>query len=124
MPLYRCYFCTNEKGLPGRDFEADKPVCPDCGADRSQPRMTDRVVALETIHFHPPSKRVGVGLGHLACSPGTKFPDPKSQVSITATGEPHLVNCPQCRASPLFAAGPAPVVTPEGDYLLQAVTEK
>lgn len=121
MPLFICFLCDNEKGMGGRKFEADAAVCPNCGATAAHPRMKDKVVPLATVHFEPPSKWKGIGVGHLACLPDKKFPDPAA--TVTATGEPAHVNCPKCKATEVFKAWAeklgVPEVLPEADFKLE-----
>jgi len=98
MPLYRCMCCVNpDRETPGKDFEADKPVCPDCGADQGD------VVKLETIHFDPP-KRLGRGLNHAACNPALKV---GRAANTFFTGERDAVTCVACKKSKAFADAPA-----------------
>jgi len=94
MPLYRCLECRAE-------FEADKPACARCGIDpATDPRDADIVVPLVTVHFDPPSKRRGRGLGHAACDPQIRF----GAVGAAFTSEPGSVNCAACKASEVFLA--------------------
>lgn len=58
MKLWLCRNCmvVNENGVPvvGRRFEADLPVCPNCGCDRSNPRHATYIGEVELIHFDAP----------------------------------------------------------------------
>ncbi|WP_020474925.1 hypothetical protein [Zavarzinella formosa] len=93
--LYRCYNCSDDKGMPGRDFAADKPVCPKCGLDGSPgSRFASKIVALRTIHLDPPHPTVkSAGTGQPACGV------PRLG-SMAMTGDPNVVNCPKCRETP------------------------
>lgn len=101
MKLYRCMACLGGRGTPGRDFEADGPVCPECGAEGND--VLQRVV----VHFDPPSgRRQGGrswGKGHLACRPDVPVlsagPD---GVRYVASGHPDAVTCSACRDSEAF----------------------
>lgn len=86
---WRCNNC-------GASFQSDRQACAACGVDaQAEPRFAGVVVPVETVHFDPPHPVVrGYGTGRLAC-------DPRKQVAGSrATGEPSVVNCPACRATP------------------------
>jgi hypothetical protein len=67
--LYKCYNCDDPKRqVPGRDFTADKPVCPECGLDGSDPIVAHRIVERRVIHFEPPHPSPSdCGSGKIAC---------------------------------------------------------
>lgn len=98
MKLFKCYHCTNAAGVPGRDFEAAKAVCPDCKLDATAPHAFGLIVERATIHFQPPA---AVGFRQSA---GNRACDGKPVVSGMATPEPSIVNCKACRDSEVFAA--------------------
>lgn len=108
--LFRCYNCDGPGGIPGKDFEADRPECPDCGAD--PPTVTERAV----IHFDPPSGIRNRGANDAACSPGIRV---GSGQQIHMTGVPSAVTCPACRATRLWrdaaAAAGVPTIPAELD---------
>jgi hypothetical protein len=92
--LYRCYGCMGE-------FESDRPACEACGIDPvKDTRDKGVVVPLVTIHFDPPSRREGQGLGCAACDPKLKIGVPR----CAFTSEPDAVNCAACKATEVFAA--------------------
>lgn len=94
MSLFRCLECRAE-------FEAPVPACAACGIDPAKdPRDADLVAPLVTIHFDPPHRRKGRGMGHAACNPGLKVGHP----GCAFTGEPLAVNCAKCKASAAFVA--------------------
>ena len=103
MPRYRCYACVDDKGTPGRDFEAaGPPKCPTCGCDpKANPRHARLIERVAEVHFDAPSGVPGVGVGHPACAPA------RSVCGGAATGEPLAVTCPKCVATPAFAAAMA-----------------
>lgn len=96
--LYRCYNCLDAREIPGRDFLADKPVCPNCNLDGTPgSRFENRIVALRTVHFDPPHPSVkGAGVGLPAC--GGK------REGAMMSGDPNAVNCPKCKTTPAFKA--------------------
>lgn len=105
MRLFNCYNCVSpETGMPGVKFFAELPVCPTCKLDGREPRFKDRVVQCRIIHFDPPHPQaIGAGLNVLACDP-TKKIGGLNGVAAMATGEPAVVNCPNCRATDVFKA--------------------
>lgn len=92
MGLYRCYNCDGPKGMPGKDFEAAKPQCPECGATGN---LVDEVA---TIHFDPPSGYRGRGSNDAACNPGIRI----GPHHIHMTGVPSAVTCRACQATQLW----------------------
>ena len=95
MQLYRCLNCTNDKGLPGKEFEAKNPECPVCQADGNL------VVQLECIHFDPPSGKPGRGKRHAACNPKLKIGS-MGVAGLMMSGEPSAVNCKACQATDAY----------------------
>ncbi len=109
MPLYRCLECQ-------REFEAAKPACAECGIDpATNPGDAGAVVPLVLIHFDPPTKRAGRGLGYAACDARVKVGAPKCGFS----GHPKAVNCPRCKATEAFLAAGE-----DGSGLVDAVAER
>jgi hypothetical protein len=108
--------CENDKGLSGRDFQAESPVCPLCGTDASNPRDREYILEIETVHFDPPfhAKR---GCGHAACNPAMKLGDVKF-----LTGEPAVVTCEPCRGTDAWAKAmgvlKVPQVAPQVDTIV------
>lgn len=98
--LFRCYACKNEKGLPGRDFTAELPVC-ECGIDARLPRFAHLIVTREVIHFDAPFDHPelchSMGVGYPACDPAKKIGE-----QFRASGEPLAVNCPVCIETAAF----------------------
>ena len=96
--LYRCYNCPDAREIPGRDFLADKPVCPACGLDGAPgSRFENKIVQLRTVHLDPPHASVkGSGIGSPAC--GGK------REGAMMSGDPNAVNCPKCKESAAFKA--------------------
>ena len=121
MKRFRCMVCDNDKGLPGREFKAVAPICPQCGTDAANPRDREFIVELETTHFDPPfhAKR---GRGHAACNPALTL-----GVVRSLTGEPAVVNCEACRLTPEWAKAMGimgvPVVAPQVDTIVEPDTE-
>lgn len=94
MKLYRCYNCEGAKGMPGKDFEAAKPACPECGADGN---LVDE---LATIHFDPPSGFRGRGSNDAACNPGLRIFGGNQNMQMT--GLAACVTCKACKATQLW----------------------
>lgn len=93
MPRYRCLNCKAE-------FDAPRPACAPCGLDATaNPRDAQLLAELAVVHFDPPSKVEGRGLGRAACDPAVKYGGDRR-----FTGEPAAVTCPACKASQAFAA--------------------
>src|ERR1700732_3474024 len=89
MP-YRCTNMICSTDPAGRlifDFWSTVPQCPKCGH-----RVT--VIALETIHFDPPTDIIGKGKNYLACNAK------RSVYGMRASGCSAAVNCKACRAIP------------------------
>lgn len=85
--MERLYRCLNEECMDGPfEFYAVPsrvlPKCPQCGLDD--------VIELAVIHFCPPSRRRGQGLGILACTG-------KGWHNKMVTGDPRIVNCAACK---------------------------
>jgi hypothetical protein len=92
--LWKCYHCLNEKQVPGRDFAAEKPICPNCGLDATgaDPRIKHLIIPCRLVHFEPPHAIVdSIGCGKLAC--GKPIHNAQHTLAIKA------VNCPDCIAS-------------------------
>lgn len=114
---YRCLSCVNDKGIPGRDFTAERPACPNCGADPAKdPRHAQLIAELEDIHFDAPSRHPGMGVGFLACDPARKV---VTAAGVRATGHPAAVTCPKCLGTTSYKAEAermgVPTVLPEAD---------
>lgn len=103
MPLYRCTNCNAVAEHP-------TPKCVPCGLDAAtEPRAATIIHELALIHFDPPHATVvGWGIGFAACDPKLKV----GAVDMRATGERAHVNCPKCKANPLFAAAEGKPVGP------------
>lgn len=110
--LYRCYNCLDPKrGMPGQDFWADKPVCPECGVDQSAPEGKNLVITLEIIHFDPPHERLkNRGKGYIACNPKRRVGESQR---LYATGDHESVTCEKCIASEAYQG-----TQPEGERVL------
>jgi hypothetical protein len=108
---------TVEKGKP--------VVCPSCGADASDPRFKGMLFELATIHFDPPHRIPGFGMGHRACDPTIKLPDKHNS---KYTGEPGAVTCRACKATPAWKDSAEkwgiPVVLADEDLVLRAEGRK
>lgn len=99
--LWKCYGCEETKGL---DFRATEPVCPNpkCGIDGregSKHPLRHMIVPVVVLHFHPPVSPDHLGKpgkGYLACNPTVAV----GSGGFRATGDPRVVNCPGCKASP------------------------
>lgn len=108
MSLWRCHNEDCSADPHGRlifDFEADKPVCPKCGADPRKPEFRETVVRLETMHLlvkdangpiFERSRRLT-----LACKPGAKLTTERASMMR------QVVNCPSCKRSAAFREAPA-----------------
>ena len=104
MPLYVC----RNHPLPagGFPFEADKPVCPQCGLNRDEkPEYASYIAEREVIHFDPPHPvLIDRGTNRAACSGlpigggdprmGGKF--------LFGTPAREAVTCPACRQTDVF----------------------
>ncbi len=114
MKMFRCYNCENAKGMPGLDFPADAPVCPNCGLDGRDPKFAGLFAPLVCIHFDAPhAVAKNRGVGHAAC-------DPKLPIgTVRGSGHPDAVSCPACRETEAFqAAQKAVSVNPEDNFPL------
>ena len=103
MKMFRCLACPDEAGKP-HEFTAEKPICPRCGLDGTQPRDAELILLLTVIHFDAPSRVPNRGVGYLACQPDT----PLGRGHV-ATGLPAVVNCPACRETEAFTRHDAAV---------------
>jgi hypothetical protein len=123
--LYRCYACTNERGIPGLDFEGEKPVCPKCEIDGSNKRFESLIVIREVIHFDAPidhpTLRYEMGVNHAACDAKIS-----SASNWKASGDPRAVTCPHCRDTKVFKDAEAGIdtrgVIPERDTVVESAT--
>jgi len=121
--LWQCHNCIDEHGKPGRDFEADKPVCPECKLDSTLPEYAQfgLIVKRETIHLDPPHKILkGKGSGKRAC-------DGKPAQGAMFTGVAAIVNCPACLRTDAFRGlaetqGLEVTVVEKHDYVLDPTT--
>jgi hypothetical protein len=109
MGFFRCMnqFCASgPHGKLGHDFEGAVPVCPKCASDARLPRYAHLIQQLETIHYDPPDPKVfGMGQGILACRPDFHWTEPgRDRRAYHVSGVKEAVNCPVCKASPLFLA--------------------
>jgi hypothetical protein len=114
MGLYLCFNCLNDKGVPGKPFEADLPVCP-CGVDGRSPDMAAYVHKREVIHFDPPHAILkGRGVRKVACTGAAVG------TGQMASGHPAAVNCRKCQETAEYAKAceqfgePAPI--PDADF--------
>lgn len=125
MPMWICGNCDGarhqETGVPARgfEFEADAPVCPQCGVDRRKGGVYAGVILeREAIHFDPPHPEMPRlrGSGVKACDGkplGTFVTDTKL---VMGSGDRLAVTCPKCKETDVFK-GEAVV----SDRLLRAV---
>lgn len=119
--VFRCFNCVDDAGKIGRLFEADKPICPNCKVDGTQPRFQRFICPVERIHFDPPHPTIGeggfnrIGANYLACNHAIKIPGP-----ARASGEILAVNCPECLFSDegqkALAGRPPADVPAEGNF--------
>lgn len=99
MNRYRCYMCLGPKGIPGYDFRADAPICPQCTRDARTRFGAGKILPLVDIHLergHPTIP--GEFLREPAC--GVQ----KSIFGLAATDDPNQVTCEQCQATGEFQA--------------------
>lgn len=101
LKAWKCYNCEAKGTNPGGfDFEAEKPVCPQCTADGSTPRGRHAVLPRVVMHFDPPTAVVGVGENAIACRPTVNIIGNRN--GIRATGEPSVVTCEACKATDAY----------------------
>lgn len=91
MKLFRCLCCPGDDGK-GLEFEANKQVCPTCGADGGL------VVELATIHYDPPSKWPNKGLNVAACDSKIRVGQP----GLMMSGLPAAVTCKACKLTAIW----------------------
>jgi hypothetical protein len=101
MPTWMCANCDDERGLRGKRFEADEPVCP-CGVDGRLAEFKHLIAPVEIHHYDPPHPVVkGRGTHQAACGLGRIGSRVKGQL-VWGTGERLVVNCKACRESEAF----------------------
>lgn len=84
----RLWRCVNpEHGK--HDFEAGRPVCPECGAGEDGRSRARFILPLKVVHFDPPAFP-GVGRNVKACD-GKPWGE-----GVMATAAPSAVTCPAC----------------------------
>lgn len=117
MKRYKCWNCLDDRNMPGREFEADKPVCPTCGLDPvKHPEGKGLLVEIKPCHFVPPHPVIkSRGTGKRACDG-----KPVGTASQPCTAEPPVVTCRACQQSDEFRKAAAEwghvVVVAERDY--------
>jgi len=84
--------------MPAFDFEADEPVCPQCGTNGKKRPLI--VVERATIHYLVTTDdgpiRTPNGRRQVACIPAMQ------KLPKHATGERASVTCPKCRDSYVY----------------------
>jgi len=101
MARFRCYNCKPVRFAVRPEFEADKPLCPKCGA--SEPA----VIELTPVHFlygdpmGPIEGRNGLRY-KVACQPGREVLATHVGDTYAATGDPRAVTCPSCLGTPQY----------------------
>jgi len=111
MKLWMCRNCpsdaTNGASIPGYKFYSEKPVCPNCGADRANPRHAHYIGECAVIHFDAPDPILhDRGVNVAAC-------DPKIKIGSSCDGPiPHFgtasrdaVTCQACMETEVFKSG-------------------
>lgn len=104
----KAYRCMNPECLAKKSdalFFAD-PVpgtleCPQCGLKDSDPKFGGLLQRMVIVHFDPPSRIPGFGLGVRACDPtkgiNVKAVSTKKPSWHSGTGNTDAVTCPQCK---------------------------
>jgi hypothetical protein len=106
--IERPYRCQNEpcsEDVYKRlifDFWSTEPVCPKCGSDGRDPVFGKVIIALNTIHFDPPTKVRGIGKRHRACDPSKPTVAVNEHSTHGGSGHPDAVNCRECRESEAY----------------------
>jgi hypothetical protein len=103
MAKFRCYHCKHPSRRPGRyhEFEADKPLCPKCGAGEPA------VLQLVGVHFlygdrmGPIEGRHGLRY-RVACEPSREILAAHLADDYAASGDPRAVTCPSCLTTPHY----------------------
>lgn len=92
------YRCGNPK-CKKPEFTSDKPICPACGLDGTNPRYAAYVTRLEVIHFDPPDPIIETrGMGYCACDPNL----PSTGGGRRSTAAHAAVTCKACIDSEAF----------------------
>lgn len=96
--MFRCKGCDSH-GPNGHEFcgDPDTAKCK-CGHTVKELQAAGVLYELTVVHFDPPGKFPGKGLGFLACQPAVKV----GTGGHRATGLHKAVNCPACIASAAF----------------------
>jgi hypothetical protein len=90
MKLWRCTHC-------GTDFEAEEFYCEKCDLDpKADPRLEQFAQELVVLHYEPPSRFRGLGIGRIACNLNA------SVAGLRRTGDPLAVNCSRCKETEQF----------------------
>lgn len=104
MPLFRC--CNTPKCAPQgqeTEFITEKPVCPKCGLDGTNPKYARFIERLTIIHFDPPegiAEGVGVNLSLCRNEPPTILNRKRPFEQLTS--DPEAVTCRECRKHDKF----------------------
>lgn len=107
MNFYMCLNCTDEKGLRGKKFWGDKPVC-SCGVDDANPEYSGYLQKLVVTHYEPPHPVLkGKGTKKTLCGVDTVSFDYRKD---NASGSPAAVSCPACLAHAEFPHEAAKIV--------------
>ena len=126
MRPYRCYNPNCMEGIRPIDFWAEHGTCPKCGASLLDPGSKKFIACVEIVHFEPPGRFPGSGLGHWACndkeSVGVPFRGNDATGQDRATGFAGSVNCLECKKTRAWqeASGKeyVPYCEPNADYVV------
>ena len=107
MALFICRNCLsvpNENGVsvPGLHFDAEHPVCPNCGIDGREVEYSQYVGKCPYVHFDPPHHVLrDKGVGKTACD-GRKVGAWEGDHPIMLSGDREAVTCPKCKQTDVF----------------------
>lgn len=110
--MSKFFRCENPDCATRPDFEAEHPVCPDCGADgRTHPGLATE---LTPVHYLVKDAkgpiRTAIGQRAIACAPA------RARLFRSCSGDRTAVTCPKCRASEVYRAHEAGGVDQHEDF--------
>lgn len=129
--LFRCHRMKCQSLDNGR-FESVEmfPACPQCGLSRKDEKFGDQIQRLVVVHFDPPTEFPGRGERIRACDPEKGIQAEAGQNGSmpnpwhAGTGTVQVVNCPDCKETPIYRYAVEQMENEDGPNLLAGAFER